>query len=97
MEDNLFHFISTSIILLYLILDKTSTEIGYIVESIGHFRSRAIKLGAAEVVGDRAIHLFSNAASLLARTTIDETKQTRLKQSDSEIFQVKVSHSHTLS
>ncbi|EPS58702.1 hypothetical protein M569_16111 [Genlisea aurea] len=57
-------------------------------KTAGHFRSRAIKLGAVEVEEDRAIHLFNNATSLLARTTIDKTKQTRLKPSDSEIFQI---------
>ncbi|CAF2452386.1 unnamed protein product [Rotaria sp. Silwood2] len=78
-------------------VDKTAKEIEYIVDSKGHFRSRAIQLEAVEVVEDRAIHLFNNSTSLLARTTTDETKQTRLKPSDSEIFQVKVSHSHALS
>ncbi|CAF4752971.1 unnamed protein product [Rotaria sp. Silwood1] len=62
------------------------------VKKFDHFRSRAIQLGAVEVVKDRAIRLFNNTTSLLARTTTDETKQTRLKPSDSEIYQYRSAH-----
>jgi hypothetical protein len=45
-----------------------------------------------ELVNDQARSLFNNAKLLLARTENDKTKQKGLESSDSEIFQVKVSH-----
>jgi len=61
-----------------------------------HFRSHAEGLGAIEVGGDKALRLLSDAKTMLEQTTVDLEKQIRLKNSDRQMYKVKISYSHII-